>query len=73
MARRALVAALLLALGACGDQDSDIAKELRYNLARSFEENKQADKALGVYRKLAQVDFDYKDVSQRVERLRKTT
>lgn len=60
------------ALGTCGDQDSDIAKELRYNLARSYEENKQPDEALGVYRKLAQVDFNYKDVSQRVDKLRKT-
>ena len=60
------------ALGACGDQDGDIAKELRYNLARSYEENKQPDEALEVYRKLAQVDFNYKDVSQRVDELRKT-
>jgi len=60
------------ALGACPDKDSDIAKELRYNLARSYEENKQAEEALEVYRKLAQVAFNYKDVSQRVEKLRKT-
>ena len=60
------------ALGTCGDQDSDIAKELRYNLARSYEENKQPEKALEVYRKLAQVDYNYKDVSRRVEKLRKT-
>ena len=60
------------ALGICGDQDSDIAKELRYNLARSYEENKQAEEAFEIYRKLAQVDFNYKDVSRRVEKLRKT-
>lgn len=60
------------ALGVCGDQESDIAKELRYNLARSYEENKQAEEALEVYRKLAQVAYNYKDVSQRVEKLRKT-
>jgi len=60
------------ALQTCEVQDSDIAKELRYNLARSYEENKQADKALEVYRKLAQLDFNYRDVSHRVEKLRKT-
>ena len=60
------------ALQTCEVRDSDIAKELRYNLARSYEENKQADKALEVYRKLAQLDFNYRDVSQRVEKLRKT-
>jgi len=60
------------ALGDCPDKDSDIAKELRYNLARSYEENKQTEEALEVYRKLAQVAFNYKDVSQRVEKLRKT-
>ncbi len=60
------------ALGACDDKGSDIAKELRYNLARSYEENKQADEAVEIYRKLAQVDFNYKDVGRRVQRLRKT-
>jgi tetratricopeptide (TPR) repeat protein len=49
------------ALRVCEVRDSDIGKELRYNLARSYEENKQADKALEVYRKLAQIDFNYKD------------
>ena len=60
------------ALRVCEVRDSDIGKELRYNLARSYEENKQADKALEVYRKLAQIDFNYKDVNRRVEELRKT-
>jgi tetratricopeptide (TPR) repeat protein len=59
------------ALEACGDKGSDIAKELRYNLARSYEESKQSGEALEIYRKLAQVDYNYKDVSQRVQRLRK--
>jgi len=58
------------ALQACENQDSDIAKELRYNLARSYEENKQPGEALEIYRRLAQVDFNYKDVSRRVEKLR---
>ena len=46
------------------------AKELRYNLARAYEEQGEAQKALDVYRKIAQVDFAYKDVSRRVDELR---
>ncbi len=45
-------------------------KELRYNLARAYEENGDVDKALEVFRKIAQIDFGYKDVSQRVDKLR---
>jgi len=52
-------------------KDDDIAKELRYNLARSLEEQGEKQKSLDVYRKIAQLDFGYKDVSQRVDRLRK--
>jgi tetratricopeptide (TPR) repeat protein len=50
--------------------DDAIAKDLRYNLARSYEEQGEKDKALEVYRKIAQVDFGYRDVSERVDRLR---
>ena len=52
-------------------KDDDTAKELRYNLARSYEEQADSGKALEIYRKIAQLDFGYKDVSQRVDRLRK--
>jgi TolA-binding protein len=52
-------------------KDDDIAKELRYNLARSYEELGDKAGALDVYRKIAQLDFGYKDVSGRVDRLRK--
>ncbi|MGD0572953.1 MAG: tetratricopeptide repeat protein [Sedimentisphaerales bacterium] len=52
-------------------KDDDIAKELRYNLARSFEEQGKRAEALDIYRKIAQIDFGFKDVSQRVDRLRK--
>jgi len=52
-------------------KDDDIAKELRYNLARSFEEQGKKAEALDIYRKIAQIDFGFKDVSQRVDRLRK--
>jgi tetratricopeptide (TPR) repeat protein len=52
-------------------KDDDIAKELRYNLARSLEEQAKRAEALDIYRKIAQIDFGFKDVSQRVDRLRK--
>ncbi len=45
-------------------------KELRYNLARAHEQQGDMDKALELYRKIAQSDFAYKDVSQRVDKLR---
>ncbi len=51
-------------------KDDSIGKELRYNLALAYEERGDAQKALDVYRKIAQLDFAYKDVSQRVDRLR---
>ncbi|MHC4322987.1 MAG: tetratricopeptide repeat protein [Planctomycetota bacterium] len=47
-----------------------IGKELRYNLARAHEQQGDTDKALEIYRKIAQSDFNYKDVSQRVDNLR---
>jgi len=51
-------------------KEDHIAKELRYNLARTYEEQGDADKALEIYRKIAQIDFAYQDVSQRVDKLR---
>jgi tetratricopeptide (TPR) repeat protein len=51
-------------------KDDALAKELRYNLARAYEEQGQSEKALDVYRRIAQLDFGYKDVSARVDRLR---
>jgi TolA-binding protein len=51
-------------------KEDALAKELRYNLARAYEEQGQKDRALGLYRKIAQSDFGYRDVSARVDRLR---
>jgi tetratricopeptide (TPR) repeat protein len=51
-------------------KEDAIAKELRYNLARAYEEQGDTEKALEIYRKIAQLDFAYKDVSQRVDKLR---
>lgn len=53
-------------------KDDAAGKELRYNLARAYEEQGNTEKALEIYRKLAQLDFAYKDVSQRVDKLRGT-
>lgn len=53
-------------------KDNDIAKELRYNLARAYEQQGQMEPALELYRRIAQIDFSYKDVKARVNRLRKS-
>ena len=51
-------------------KEDAVGKELRYNLARAYEEQDDNEKALDIYRKLAQLDFGYRDVSQRVDKLR---
>jgi len=51
-------------------KDDGVAKDLRYNLARSYEQQGDKDKALEIYRKIAQLDFAYRDVRQRVDKLR---
>lgn len=50
--------------------DDSTAKELRYNLARACEAEGRTEEALETYRKLAQLDFGYKDVRKRVDQLR---
>jgi tetratricopeptide (TPR) repeat protein len=60
----------LRAIEAYEIKDDALAKELRYNLARAFEEQDHKDRALDIYRKIAQLDFGYRDVSVRVDRLR---
>ncbi len=51
-------------------KDDGLAKELRYNLARAHEEQGEKQQALEIYRRIAQLDFGYRDVSGRVDRLR---
>jgi tetratricopeptide (TPR) repeat protein len=51
-------------------KDDATAKELRYNLARAHEEQGEKEQALELYRRIAQMDFGFKDVSERVDRLR---
>lgn len=48
-----------------------LGKQLRYNLGRAYEQLGNLAEALELYRKIAQVDYAYKDVRQRVDRLRK--
>ena len=59
------------ALKASPLQESPITKDIKYNLARAYEASGQAKEALELYRKLAQLDFSYKDVGQRIDILRK--
>lgn len=58
------------AINAYEIKEDGVAKELRYNLARAYEEQNKDEEALELYRKLAQLDFAYKDVRQRVDKLR---
>ena len=51
-------------------KDDAIAKELRYNLGRGYQHQGENEKALDIFRKIAQLDFGYKDVSKRVDELR---
>ena len=48
-----------------------IAKELRYNLGRAYEADSQAEEALQCFRMIAQIDFNYRDVRERIDALRK--
>ncbi len=58
------------ALDLCQTKDSPLAKEIRYNLARSYEEQGKNEEALEIYRKLVQLDYNYKDANRRVSALR---
>jgi tetratricopeptide (TPR) repeat protein len=54
-------------------KDDAIAKDLQYNLGLCYEKLGDREKALEIYRKIAQIDFGYRDVSKRVDRLRKSS
>jgi len=51
-------------------KDDATAKELQYNLGRTYEQQGDKANALEIYRKLAQIDYAYKDVRLRVDALR---
>ena len=53
-------------------KDDSMAKELLYNLSRGYEQQGLSTDALDSYRKLAQMDFGYKDVRKRIDKLRNT-
>ena len=59
------------AIAGCDDKDSPTGKELRYNLGRAYEQDGEQDKALEIYHKLAQLDFGYRDIRERIANLRK--
>lgn len=58
------------AVNLCEIEDDEVTKDLRYNLARSYEENGNTEKATEQYSKLVQIDFNYKDIRHRIDRLR---
>ena len=57
------------ALKGVADPDSDIAKDIRYNLATSAEESGEFDSALEHYQVIMATDIGFRDVSQRVDGL----
>jgi len=59
------------ALAAVENTEGAIAKELRYNLGRSYEVDNNLEEALSEFRKVAQIDYNYQDVRERVDALRK--
>lgn len=52
-------------------KDDATAKDLQYNLGLCYEKQGDNEKAVEIYRKIAQMDFGYRDVSKRLDRLRK--
>ena len=59
------------ALEGIENKESNMAKELVYNLGRAHEANGNTEEALNAFRRVAQLDYNYADVRQRVDALRK--
>ena len=57
------------ALKGVADPDSDIAKDIRYNLATAAEDNGEYDEALEQYQVIMATDIGFRDVSTRVDGL----
>jgi len=51
--------------------DDPLAKELRYNLARTFEVQDRIEQAIEWYSVIVQQDYQYQDVAKRLEELRR--
>lgn len=60
------------ALGGVSEQDSTLAKKLRYDLATAHLEKGDSDKALEYYEEVMSVDIGFLDVSQKVDQIRGT-
>jgi len=43
-------------------------KDITYNLATAYEDTGDAEKAIAEYKKIAAVDFSYKDVREKITR-----
>lgn len=59
------------ALEALADADSDVAKDVRYNLATATEESGDLHAALGHFQSIMSTDIGFRDVSSRVDGLMK--
>ena len=59
------------ALGGMADADSDMAKNVRYNLATAYEEKGDYTDALDQYQVIMATDIGFRDVSLRVDHLMK--
>jgi len=57
------------ALKGVADPDSDLAKDIRYNLATASEDNGDYDEALSHYQLIMATDIGFRDVSSRVDGL----
>ena len=53
------------------NKESQIARELIYNLGRAYEADANINEALECFRKVTQIDFNYRDARDRVDQLRK--
>ncbi|MBN1442054.1 MAG: tetratricopeptide repeat protein [Planctomycetes bacterium] len=59
------------ALKGIADRDSEIGKEIRYNLAVACQEMGDREKALKCFQEIMAADIGYRDISQRVEAMMK--
>ena len=50
--------------------NDSMGKDMHYMLGRSYEASDQKDDAMKIYNKLIQLDFNYRDVRQRIDTLR---
>jgi len=56
-----------------GSLTSEYTKAIRYNLALAYEANQNREQAVTEYKKIMEVDINYRDVSDRVNKLQSAT